>query len=83
MCQGTALMIWGHQPLDEAVFEFNIARGHFLTALCMAVSLECTSVAQEKTSFPLLPALVRFNDTAFFSLAADTGTVSGDSCRGN
>lgn len=83
MRQGTVLMIWGHLPLDEAVFEFNIARGHFLTALSMAVSMECTSVAQETTSFPLIPSLVRLNDTAFFSMAADTGTVSGDSCRGN
>lgn len=73
-------MIWGHLPLDEAVFEFSMARGYFLMDLLVAVSMECTSVAQEKPSFPLPPSLIRCNDIAFFSLAPGTGTVSGDSC---
>lgn len=79
MCQGTALMVWGHQPLDEAVFEFNMARGHFLMDLLMAMSTEYTPVAQ-KSSFPLPSSPTRCNDTALFSLVGNTATVSGDSC---
>lgn len=63
--------------LDEAIFEFSIAREHFLIDLLMAVSMEWTSMAQEKPSFPLPSSPVRCDGTVQFSLPAGTGTVSG------
>jgi len=49
----------------------------------MAVSMECTSMAQEMSSFPLPPSPMRYNDTVFFSLSAELGTVSEDSYQDN